>query len=71
MFWQIRYVRMPLIAVWCSPGPEPFRRSKQATAKRKALNCWGSFLTPTYGIAMFSGSERILAQSLERGNEKS
>jgi hypothetical protein len=24
--------------------------------------CWGSFLTPTYGIAMFSGSERILSQ---------
>ncbi len=34
----------------------------QRAAKRKARKCWGSFLTPTYGIAMFSGSERILSQ---------
>ena len=45
------------------------RNEAQRAVKRKALKCWGSFLTPTYGIAMASGSEPILSQSLERCHE--
>jgi hypothetical protein len=55
---------------WVSEFATSVRNEAQRAAKRKALKCWGSFLTQTYGIAMFSGSERILSQTLPRGNEK-